>query len=327
MWVEFIGETGLDYGGLAREWFSLMSQSMLSPYHGLFEYSANDNYTLQINPQSGACDPSHLEHFKFIGRVAGMAVFHRKLLDGFFIRPFYKMMLKKQVTVADMEAVDAEYYQSLLWIEDNDPSVLAMTFSVDEKIFGKITEKELVPGGSQIDVTEENKEEYIKKMIEWRFVSRIKEQMDHFMAGFNDVIPLDDIQIFDENELELLLSGIGSIDADDWMENTVCKGYNSSDEVIQWFWKVVISFGNEKRSRLLQFVTGTSRVPMNGFKELYGSNGPQLFTIEKWGTPDSLPRAHTCFNRIDLPPYRRFSDLKEKLIMAVEGSAGFEGVD
>lgn len=64
-----------------------------------------------------------------------------------------------------------------------------------------------------------------------------------------------------------------------------------------WFFvialKAVLSFSNEMRSRLLQFVTGTSRVPMNGFKELYGSNGPQMFTIEKWGTPDNYPRAHT----------------------------------
>lgn len=50
---------------------------------------------------------------------------------------------------------------------------------------------------------------------------------------------------------------------------------------------------NESRARLLQFVTGTSRVPMNGFKEMYGSNGKQLFTIENWGTTDKYPRAHT----------------------------------
>ena len=59
--------------------------------------------------------------------------------------------------------------------------------------------------------------------------------------------------------------------------------------------QAVYSFNNEMRSRLLQFVTGTSRVPMNGFAELYGSNGPQLFTIEKWGTPSQLPRAHTWY--------------------------------
>lgn len=91
--------------------------------------------------------------------------------------------------------------------------------------------------------------------------------------------------------------------------------------------QVVLSFSNEMRSRLLQFVTGTSRVPMNGFKELYGSNGPQLFTIEKWGTPNNYPRAHTCFNRIDLPPYENYQQLREKLIKAIEGSQGFAGVD
>lgn len=105
------------------------------------------------------------------------------------------------------------------------------------------------------------------------------------------------------------------------------------------------------RSRLLQFVTGTSRVPMNGFKELYGSNGPQMFTIEKWGTPENYPRAHTwysmslcfvivasnslcvvfyivfSFNRLDLPPYESYGQLKDKLVQAIEGSQGFAGVD
>lgn len=82
LWVEFEGEIGLDYGGLAREWFYLLSKEMFNPYYGLFEYSAMDNYTLQINPSSGMCNEDHLSYFKFIGRIAGMAVYHGKLLDG-----------------------------------------------------------------------------------------------------------------------------------------------------------------------------------------------------------------------------------------------------
>jgi E3 ubiquitin-protein ligase NEDD4 len=82
LWIEFEGEVGLDYGGLAREWFYLLSKEMFNPYYGLFEYSAMDNYTLQINPFSGLCNEEHLNYFKFIGRVAGMAVYHGKLLDG-----------------------------------------------------------------------------------------------------------------------------------------------------------------------------------------------------------------------------------------------------
>ncbi|XP_073839685.1 E3 ubiquitin-protein ligase Nedd4 isoform X34 [Musca autumnalis] len=328
LWVEFEGETGLDYGGLAREWFYLLSKEMFNPYYGLFEYSAMDNYTLQINNGSGLCNEDHLHYFKFIGRIAGMAVYHGKLLDAFFIRPFYKMMLEKPIDLKDMESVDTEYYNSLMWIKENDPRQLELTFCVDEDTFGQKSQHELKPGGANIEVTDENKDEYIKLVIEWRFVARVKEQMTAFLQGFGSIIPLTLIKIFDEHELELLMCGIQNIDVKDWRENTLYKGdYHQNHIIIQWFWRAVLSFPNEMRSRLLQFVTGTSRVPMNGFKELYGSNGPQMFTIEKWGTPNNYPRAHTCFNRLDLPPYEGYLQLKDKLIKAIEGSQGFAGVD
>ncbi|XP_068895847.1 E3 ubiquitin-protein ligase Nedd-4 isoform X1 [Tenebrio molitor] len=328
LWIEFEGEVGLDYGGLAREWFYLLSKEMFNPYYGLFEYSAMDNYTLQINPFSGLCNEEHLNYFKFIGRVAGMAVYHGKLLDAFFIRPFYKMMLGKNIDLKDMESVDSEYYKSLLWIKENDPSGLDLTFSVDEESLGHTTVHELKEGGANIPLDNTNKDEYIKCIIQWRFVGRVQQQMNAFLSGFNDLIPLSIVKIFDEHELELLMCGIQHIDVKDWKQNTLYKGdYHGNHIVIQWFWRVVLSFNNEMRARLLQFVTGTSRVPMNGFKELYGSNGPQLFTIEKWGTTDNFPRAHTCFNRLDLPPYESYQHLKDKLIKAIEGSQGFAGVD
>uniref|UniRef100_A0A182ITS4 HECT-type E3 ubiquitin transferase n=1 Tax=Anopheles atroparvus TaxID=41427 RepID=A0A182ITS4_ANOAO len=328
LWVEFEGETGLDYGGLAREWFYLLSKEMFNPYYGLFEYSAMDNYTLQINPNSGLCNEEHLNYFRFIGRIAGMAIYHGKLLDAFFIRPFYKMMLQKAIDLKDMEAVDTEYYNSLLYIKENDPAPLMLTFSVDEESFGTTNQRELKPNGADIEVTNENKDEYIRLVIDWRFEARVKEQMQAFLEGVGSLVPLHLLKIFDENELELLMCGIQSIDVNDWKKNTMYKGdYYANHAVVQWFWRAVLSFNNEMRARLLQFVTGTSRVPMNGFKELYGSNGPQLFTIEKWGTVNNFPRAHTCFNRLDLPPYESYAQLKEKLISAIEGSQGFAGVD
>ncbi|XP_061173207.1 E3 ubiquitin-protein ligase NEDD4-like isoform X1 [Saccostrea echinata] len=328
LWIEFDGEVGLDYGGVAREWFFLLSKEMFNPYYGLFEYSATDNYTLQINPLSGLANDDHLSYFEFIGRVAGMAVFHGKLLDGFFIRPFYKMMLEKQIALADMEPVDSEYYNSLVWIMENDPVDLDLTFSVEEDYFGEITSRELKPGGSNIIVTEDNKNEYINLVIQWRFMSRIEAQMKAFMRGFACLVPLEMIKIFDENELELLMCGLQDIDVNDWKEHSAYKGeYNPNHPVIINFWKAVYSLNNEMRARLLQFVTGTSRVPMNGFRALYGSNGPQLFTIEKWGNINQFPRAHTCFNRLDLPPYTDYHDLRKKLLIAVENTQGFEGVD
>jgi E3 ubiquitin-protein ligase NEDD4 len=113
--IKFEGEDGLDYGGLSREFFFLLSHEMFNPFYCLFEYSAHDNYTLQINPHSGI-NPEHLNYFRFIGRVVGLAIFHRRFLDAFFIVSLYRMILNKKVLVANMESVDAEFYRSLMWI-------------------------------------------------------------------------------------------------------------------------------------------------------------------------------------------------------------------
>ena len=88
---------------------------MFNPFYCLFEYAAHDNYTLQINPASGV-NPEHLNYFKFIGRVVGLAVFHRRFLDAYFVASFYKMMLKKKVNLADLEAVDVELFRGLTWM-------------------------------------------------------------------------------------------------------------------------------------------------------------------------------------------------------------------
>lgn len=99
----------------SREFFFLLSHEMFNPFYCLFEYSAHDNYTLQINPASGV-NPEHLNYFKFIGRCLGLGIFHRRFLDAYFIVSFYKMILKKKVTLADLESVDAELHRGLTWM-------------------------------------------------------------------------------------------------------------------------------------------------------------------------------------------------------------------
>ncbi|KAI7860984.1 E3 ubiquitin-protein ligase RSP5 [Circinella umbellata] len=321
--IKFDGEDGLDYGGLSREFFFLLSHEMFNPFYCLFEYSAHDNYTLQINPHS-AVNPEHLNYFRFIGRVVGLAIFHRRFLDAFFIVSFYKMILNKKVTVADMESVDADFHRSLQWILDNDiTDVLDLTFSTDDDQFGEVVTVDLKPGGRDIEVTEENKREYVNLVTEWRISKRVQEQFKAFKEGFNQLIPQDLVNVFDERELELLIGGIAEIDVDDWKKHTDYRGYTEQDDVIQWFWKCVRSWDSEKKSRLLQFTTGTSRIPVNGFKDLQGSDGPRRFTIEKAGEVSQLPKAHTCFNRIDMPPYKSYDALVAKLSLAVEETLGF----
>ncbi|CAK9439645.1 uncharacterized protein LODBEIA_P37450 [Lodderomyces beijingensis] len=321
--IKFDGEEGLDYGGVSREFFFLLSHDMFNPFYCLFEYSSHDNYTLQINSNS-SINPEHLNYFKFIGRVVGLGVFHRRFLDAFFVGALYKMMLHKKVVLQDMEGVDAEFYRSLKWILDNDiTDVLDLTFSAEEESFGERVEVDLKQNGRDIEVTEENKHEYVELITEWRISKRVQEQFKAFIDGFNELIPQELVNVFDERELELLIGGLAEIDCTDWKKHTDYRGYQESDQVIQWFWKCINEWDSEQKARLLQFTTGTSRIPVNGFKDLQGSDGPRRFTIEKAGEPNQLPKSHTCFNRVDLPPYTDYESLKQKLSLAVEETVGF----
>uniref|UniRef100_A0A4W5MMN5 HECT-type E3 ubiquitin transferase n=1 Tax=Hucho hucho TaxID=62062 RepID=A0A4W5MMN5_9TELE len=266
LWIIFPGEEGLDYGGVAREWFFLLSHEVLNPMYCLFEYAGKDNYCLQINPAS-YINPDHLKYFKFIGRFIAMALFHGKFIDTGFSLPFYKRMLNKPWALKDLESIDPEFYNSLIWIKENDIEEcgLEMYFSVDKEILGEITTHELKPDGGEVLVTEENKEEYIRLVAEWRLSRGVEEQTQAFFEGFNEVLPQQYLQYFDAKELEVMLC----------------------------------------------------------FADLLGSNGPQKFCIEKVGKENWLPRSHTCFNRLDLPPYKSYEQLKEKLMFAIEETEGF----
>lgn len=325
--VKFRGEEGLDYGGVAREWLYLLSHEMLNPYYGLFQYSRDDIYTLQINPDS-SINPDHLSYFHFVGRIIGIAVFHGHYIDGGFTMPFYKMLLNKPINLADIEGVDPNLFSSLHWMLENDISdVIDTTFSVEHDRFGCIKVHELKKNGRNIAVTDANKKEYVKLYVNYRFMHGIEPQFLALQKGFNELIPQSLLKSFDERELELVIGGLGKIDLDDWKANTRLKNCQTETKQVVWFWQIVDGYSEEMRARLLQFVTGSSRVPLQGFKALQGSTGaagPRLFTLHLVDVDsNNLPKAHTCFNRLDLPPYETFEKMNDKLTQAVEETCGF----
>ncbi|KAL1501804.1 hypothetical protein ABEB36_007061 [Hypothenemus hampei] len=317
-------EEGLDYGGPSREFFFLLSRELFNPYYGLFEYSANDTYTVQISPMSAFVDNYH-DWFRFSGRVLGLALVHQYLLDAFFTRPFYKALLRLPVALSDLESLDFEFHQSLQWIKEHDvQGELELTFAVTEEVFGQVKERELKPGGRNVPVTEKNKKEYLERIVRWRLERGVADQTESLVRGFYEVVDPRLVSVFDARELELVIAGTAEIDLNDWRNNTEYRGgYHDQHPVVVWFWQAIERFTNEQRLRLLQFVTGTSSIPFEGFAALRGSIGSRKFCIEKWGKPNSLPRAHTCFNRLDLPPYPTFEVLYEKLLLAVEETNTF----
>lgn len=207
----------------------------------------------------------------------------------------------------------------------NDVVDLGYTFSADDEVFGTVEVHDLIEDGRNVDVSNENKNQYIELMVQWRAVTRVRQQVEAVKKGIFEIIPFDALAVFSDHELEFLFCGVSEIDFEDWKNNTLYRRYSASDQVIQWFWKIVKEeFDNVKRAQLLQFATGTSRIPLNGFKDLQGSDGPRKFTIERLDGTDMFPRSHTCFNRIDLPSYTSYDTLLTRLTMAIECSEGFD---
>jgi hypothetical protein len=331
--VQFTGEEGVDAGGLVREWFGILAREIFNPNYALFRTAGGKASTFHPNPMS-TVNPDHLSFFQFCGRIVGKAIFDDQRLDAYFTRSFYKHMLNSPVTWMDFEVEDPEYYRQLQWILSTDLSSSSeglsvsenLSFSVDVDEFGHIRSEELIPGGFAVPVTQENKKDFVRLVCEFKMTTSITPQVNSFMKGFHELIPADLIgSLFDDKELELLISGLPAINLSDLKANTEYVNYSQSSPQIQWFWNLLEEeFTQEQLAWLLQFVTGSTQVPLEGFKALVGMRGPQRFSIHKAYGSHRLPTAHTCFNQLDLPEYENPQQLKEKLLKAVtEAHEGF----
>uniref|UniRef100_A0A7N8X519 E3 ubiquitin-protein ligase HUWE1 n=1 Tax=Mastacembelus armatus TaxID=205130 RepID=A0A7N8X519_9TELE len=325
LYIVFEGEEGQDAGGLLREWYMIISREMFNPMYALFRTSPGDRVTYTINPSSH-CNPNHLSYFKFVGRVVAKAVYDNRLLECYFTRSFYKHILGKSVRYTDMESEDYPFFQGLVYLLENDVSTLGyeLTFSTEVQEFGVCEVRDLKPNGANILVTEENKKEYVHLVCQMKMTGAIRKQLAAFLEGFYEIIPKRLISIFTEQELELLISGLPTIDIDDLKANTEYHKYQSSSIQLLLFW-ALRSFDQADRAKFLQFVTGTSKVPLQGFAALEGMNGIQKFQIHRDDrSTDRLPSAHTCFNQLDLPAYESYEKLRHMLLLAIqECSEGF----
>lgn len=159
----------------------------------------------------------------------------------------------------------------------------------------------MIPDGRNIVVTDENKFDYVRLIAHHRMTAAIKAQIESFLDGFYELVPPELICIFSPAELELLICGLPDIDIENLKANTEYHGYRSSDEIIVWFWEALSSFTRAEKAAFIQFVTGTSKVPLGGFANLQGMRGIQRCSIHKaYGDHALLPTAHTCFNQVFL---------------------------
>jgi hypothetical protein len=219
----------------------------------------------------------------------GKAMFDRQLCNGHMVKHIYKHLLGWPIQFKDLESVDEDYYKNLRQLQGmaeggDDLSMLCLDFTTMSEIMGVKSVVELVKGGADIDVNNDNFPEYVEACLKYKLMDMVKPQLNELLLGFFDVIPEPLLTIFDFQELELLMCGLPEIEMDDWQLHTEYSG--EYDEIggdhptVGWFWEVVTEYDQELKARLLQFVTGTSGVPSRGFGVLQGNDGNvRKFTI------------------------------------------------
>ncbi|OWF42185.1 apoptosis-resistant E3 ubiquitin protein ligase 1-like [Mizuhopecten yessoensis] len=329
--IVFVGEPGLDWGGLRREWFEMLCTELFDPSRsGMYTRFTEDSQGLvHPTPSSRRKQELKLKYYEFAGKVVGKCLYdsalgsaYRQLVKARLSRSFLAQLIGLQVNYKYFETDDPELFKTKVrFIEDNDIDDMELTFSEEEYLDGQLQRLvDLVPSGSSKPVTNENKQHYLNCLAQYKLTSSVKEEVDHFLKGLNVLIPDTLLSIFDENELELLMCGTGNYSITDFKAHAVIEGSSYHFfKVLDWFWTVIASFTEEQMARLLQFTTGCSQLPPQGFAEL----NPK-FQISFSPTYNTLPTAHTCFNLLCLPDYDSIDNFHRSLLIAInEGSQGF----
>ncbi|MFT7817408.1 apoptosis-resistant E3 ubiquitin protein ligase 1 [Arapaima gigas] len=328
--VVFQDEEALDWGGPRREWFELICKTLFDTSNQLFTRFSDNNQGL-VHPNADRPAHLRLKVYEFAGRVVGKCLYesalggaYKQLVRARFTRSFLAQIIGLRMNYKYFETDDPEFYKTkVCFILNNDVSEMDLVFAEEKYSKCGQLEKvvELISGGSQIAVTNENKMHYLNLLAQYRLATQVRDEVEHFLKGLNELVPENLLAIFDENELELLMCGTGDINVQDFKAHAVIVGgsWHFREKVMKWFWAVVSSFTQEELARLLQFTTGSSQLPPGGFNTLCPS-----FQIIAAPTHSTLPTAHTCFNQLCLPTYDSYEELHKMLKLAIsEGSEGF----
>jgi hypothetical protein len=320
--VKFKGEEEGDAGGIMREWLTSLFKEFQKPENKLFTKADTSDFSLKIYNDKNY-DKNKLKIFDFIGKIFVIALLNDLTINSCFNIYIYKIILDEPVEIEDLVFIDTEIYHSIKKLQNlNDFSNLELYFAENEKDEnGNINNVNLILEGSNIPVTKENMLYYFQKKIEY-IMNKDRIYINHIKKSIFSYIPESLIKIFSANELELILNGTPFIDVSDWIENTIYEGYSPSDDIIIKFWNIVKNLPQEKLSRLLQFSTGSTRVPVGGFKSLQSNRGKispfSIYKVEYEEGKKNYIKARTCFNRINLPNFPNEEKLLEGINFVID---------
>ncbi|KAF7457040.1 E3 ubiquitin-protein ligase [Cryptosporidium felis] len=317
--VSFVGEEGVDEGGVQKEFFQLLVQELFNVDFGMFIYY-EDTRVFWFNMGSFESNGE----FELIGVILALAIYNGIILDVHFPLAVYKKLLKYKVDIGDLYEIQPDIANSLLSLlsirSEYEMEQLCLTFSVTINHFGIVKEIPIAPDEFEPSepVTISNVHRYVELYLDWFLNKSIENQFKAFNNGFQSVCGGRTLELFSPEELVLVICGSPEFDINSLIETSRYQdGYTSESPTIVMFWEIVRKFDLKLQKKLLFFVTGSDRVPMKGLGDL-------SFVIGRHG-PDSdlLPTAHTCFNFLLLPDYRNKEKLERQLLIALEHSKGF----
>ena len=291
---------------------------------------SNPENKLYPHPSSGAAYPDHLAYFRFFGRMIAKAIYEGILVDVPFAEFFLRKIRGKKSGFNNLPSLDRELYDNLCFLRGFKGNVedLGLFFAIESNAYGRVEVKELLPAGKDVAVTNANVIKYIHLMAHYKLNVQLQSQVTAFMQGFQDLIREEWIAMFNDSELQELISGSAKgFDLDDMRKNMhYSGGYDESHPVIKMFWETVATFSADEQGALLKFITACSRPPLLGFRYLE----PQLCIQQVGGDPkveattSRLPTAATCMNLLKLPPYPSKAEMADKIKYAINAGAGFD---
>lgn len=212
--------------------------------------------------------------------------------------------------VDDLSSLDPELYKGLLAVKNYDGNVedLSLDFTSTHMENGRSVNVDLIPGGSNIPVTNQNRIQYIYSIANYRLNVQIAKQCRAFFKGLSTIVDIKWLRMFNQQELQIVLGGASvPIDLNDLRSHTVLAGFMEHDATVKNFWKALESFDNALRMKFVKFVTSCSRPPLLGFKELV----PQFCLRNAGVDQERLPTSSTCVNLLKLPNYPTYQILRE----------------
>eukprot|EP00494_Astrolonche_serrata_P004972 UN04987 len=314
--VKFIGEEGVDEGGVKKEFFQILVRELFDANYGMFSYNKETN-VFWINAHTF----TDAQEFELVGMILGLAIYNNIILDVRFPNLIFKKLLKKELTFDDFRDFDpvfAKSFSQLLEFEGDVKETFLRSFVHEYKFFGESKVEELKKDGAKIPVTKENRKEYVELYSKYLMEGSVKKQFDMLNQGFEMVAGADTISLFRWEELQLLVCGSELIDFEELERSSrYADGFEKTDATIKYFWEIAHALDDENKRKLLSFCTGSDRIPIRGLADL-------ILTISKNGNNDThLPTSHTCYNHLLLPEYSTKQIMKERLMTAIQNSEGF----